>query len=140
MGDISKRKLGIDTYEADCLVRPPRWRPYMTKQLIATHLGFSTGEQLLQASSIVSKDEDCTWYITDTKTWYKWVLWNTNFDVYFNHLTRQDALRTLKYLYESKHTTPVFWNDESDFRRIEAVFSGVKDNSIAQLRSDWTFE
>ena len=112
----------------------------MSKQLIATHLGFHTWEQLIDTSSIVSKDQDCTWYITDTKTWYRWVLWNTNFDVYFNHLTREDALRTLKFLYETNHAIPDFWNDPSDFRSIEAVLSGVQDKFIAEVKNDWSFE
>lgn len=111
----------------------------MNEQDFATHLGFSTWEQLMEASSLVATDDERTWYITQTRTWYKWVLWNTNYDLFFNHTTREAALSTLKSLFEKSRITHFQWNDPTDFDSISACFYGTPNMSMS-LSTTWPWE
>ncbi|MCF8565414.1 hypothetical protein LLE49_11870 [Alicyclobacillus tolerans] len=103
----------------------------MNKQMMAAHLGFSTWERLMKASTLVAGAGNRTWYITKTPTWYQWVLWNSNFDVYFNHPSREAALATLKSLFEAARVTNFSWNVPDDFESIEACFLGIPDTTMS---------
>ncbi|KPV40870.1 hypothetical protein [Alicyclobacillus ferrooxydans] len=105
----------------------------MNKQIMANHLGFYTWEQLIGASDLVSNDEARTWYVTATRTWYKWILWNTDGDVYFNNSTKEEALSTLKYIYEKNAIHNFVWHDGYDFSQFEPHMYGILDDSITWL-------
>lgn len=69
----------------------------MYEETFASHLGFDTWAHLVNASEPVAVvGFACTWYIVMTNTWYKWVLWDTNYDMLYNHRTRQEALNALE--------------------------------------------
>ncbi len=102
----------------------------MNNLIFATHLGFSSWEDLLKHSHLVSSDNNRTWFVTNTPTWYKWVLWNTNYDLYFNHKTKLEALETLKFLYEEKNITKFDWKDATDFSHLQGHMWGRTDLSL----------
>lgn len=108
----------------------------MDKQIMANHLGFYSWEQLIHASDLVSNDDARNWYVTPTQTWYKWVLWNTDGDVYFNNSTKEEALSTLKYLYERTGVHNFVWHDSSDFSEFQPQMHATFDNSLAWLKLD----
>ncbi|MCF8565030.1 hypothetical protein LLE49_09920 [Alicyclobacillus tolerans] len=67
----------------------------MNPQSFASHLGFNTWNDLVAASDCVAYANGTRWYVVKTTTWYKWVLWNTKFDLYFNHSSRTEVLKIL---------------------------------------------
>lgn len=105
----------------------------MNKQIMENHLGFYTWEQLIHVSELVSNDPAHTWYVTQTQTWYKWILWNTDGDVYFNNSTKEQALSTLKYIYEKNGVHNFVWHDSSDFNQFQPEMFATHDHSINWL-------
>ncbi|QSO51462.1 hypothetical protein JZ785_22005 [Alicyclobacillus curvatus] len=68
----------------------------MDRNLLARHLGFLNWRELLTASERVPSEDGRVWYAVQTPTWYKWVLWNMDGDVYFHFETRSRALRAMQ--------------------------------------------
>lgn len=71
----------------------------MDKQNFSRHLGFSNWDGLVTASECLATGEDCSWYIVKTNTWYKWVVWNTNFDAYLNLKSKELATAKAELLF-----------------------------------------
>ncbi len=67
----------------------------MNQALLASHLGFTTWKALVEASERVTSADGHVWYVTETPTWYKWVLWNTDGDVWFHYRSRASAIQAL---------------------------------------------
>lgn len=67
----------------------------MDRNVLASHLGFLTWRELLAASERVSSNDGHIWYTVKTPTWYQWVLWNTEGDVYFHFGTKVGALHAV---------------------------------------------
>jgi hypothetical protein len=68
----------------------------MDFETFSHHLGFESCNDLVAASECVEFKNGSTWYIVNTPTWYKWVLWNTKFDMHFNHQSRNHAMRKVE--------------------------------------------
>lgn len=69
----------------------------MNQDKFAQFLGFTNWSSLLDASQpIMTVSSQKTWYVVNTATWYKWVVWdNQRFRVLFNNTTREHALSQL---------------------------------------------
>jgi hypothetical protein len=87
----------------------------------------------LNASECVSVDAERVWYVTNTSTWYKWVLWNTHYDMFFNHETRLDALRTLKWFLRSHHVEDFEWYAYEAYHTVEASLMGAIQMSVDNM-------
>lgn len=72
----------------------------MNFEILSSHLGFKNRLELFVSSECIEISHDCNWFIVKTRTWYKWVLWNTKFDVYFNNPTRGDAMKRFTIIQE----------------------------------------
>lgn len=73
----------------------------MNRRLFASHLGFQSWLQLMDASEVLWSGDGAMWYLTPTNTWYKWVVWNTDYDMYFNFPTQSAARKFLTKLNRS---------------------------------------
>ncbi|MFB5188959.1 hypothetical protein [Alicyclobacillus fastidiosus] len=96
----------------------------------ANHLGFDTWDKLLEASECIAFERDRVWYITQTNTWYKWVVWNTGYDMFYNHETRQDALSSMKWLFDKLHIDLTAWCAPEPFNAVHAEFLGMMNTRL----------
>lgn len=86
----------------------------MYGETFASHLGFDTWAHLLNASEpVVNTGTSCTWYIVKTETWYKWVVWDTSYDMLYNYTSWQDALIGLQLYLKHHHIQRCQWLDAS---------------------------
>ncbi|WAH36040.1 hypothetical protein [Alicyclobacillus dauci] len=102
----------------------------MNHATFASHMGFSTWDDLLRASECIAFEPGRAWYVTETNTWYKWVVWNTNYDMYYNHKTREDALKSMKWLFDELHIHISAWCAPEVYDRIQSIFMGQMSNSV----------